>query len=35
MQQVESLIGSDEDFFGALQLLHPAIYDHTLAYLRK
>jgi len=35
MQLVESLIQEEEDYFGALSILHPEIYEYVLTYLKK
>jgi hypothetical protein len=32
---VEQYIEVEEDYFSALQILHPAIYQYTIGYLRK
>jgi hypothetical protein len=35
MHLVDSLIQDEQDYFGALSILHPEIYEYVLTYLKK
>lgn len=35
MQLVDNLIEVEDDHFGALQVLHPGLYDYFLAHMKK